>query len=155
MAENTNLSLTVEAWAEIVIKEWEKKIEALKIGVSYQLVDSFYQHVYVNANGDPSRIEFAFNYYGKMVDYGVGNHVNLYDRDALIASGETSRRPKPWYSDTFYKQLEVLRHLIGEKTAKKIENMIVINGSDASGKVPAASQKQKSGKDYASAKNRR
>jgi len=153
MAENTNLTLTVEAWADIVIKEWEKKIELLGIGVSWQLVDSFAQHVWVNANGDPSRVEFVFNYYGRFVDYGVGNHVPLYDRDAMIASGETKRRPKPWYSDTFFKQLEVLRHLIGEKTARNVEQMIVINGSDVNSTIAPTSSKQSS--NYAANKNRR
>ncbi|MDD4375098.1 MAG: hypothetical protein PHG67_14395, partial [Bacteroidales bacterium] len=70
MAENLNLKLTVEAWADIVIREWEKKIEALNIGLSMQLIDSFTNHVYTQADGDPSRIQFAFEWYGKMVEYG-------------------------------------------------------------------------------------
>lgn len=135
MAENTNLTLTVEAWADIVIKEWEKKIEALGIGSSKrstgELLRSFEQHVRVNANGDPTKIEFAFSYYGKMVDYGVGKNVTLHDRDSKIAAGLTRRKPKPWYSDTFYNQLAVLRHLISEKTARNIEKMIIITSSDS------------------------
>lgn len=130
MAENLDLRLTAEAWTEIVIREWEKKVESLMIGVSMQLVDSFTQHVYTQADGDPSKIRFAFEWYGKMVDYGVGKGVTLLDRDSMIAAGLTTRRPKPWYTDVFYKQLEVLRHLFEEKTAKRIERFIVRNLED-------------------------
>ena len=132
MAENLNLKLTVDAWADIVIREWEKKIEALNIGLSMQLIDSFTNHVYTQADGDPSRIQFAFEWYGKMVEYGVGNGVNLEERDSMIAAGLTKRRPKPWYSEVFAKQLAVLRHLLEEKHARKIERFVVRNLSDNS-----------------------
>ncbi len=135
MAENTNIKLTVEAWADIVIKEWEKKIEALGIGVSQQLVDSFAHTVHTQSDGDPSRIEFAFEYYGKFVEWGVGSGVNIQDRETMIAAGLTVRKKKPWYSDVFYKQLEILRHLLAEKHARHIENMVVRNLNDKDIKV--------------------
>ncbi|HMM12452.1 MAG TPA: hypothetical protein PKE03_10200 [Bacteroidales bacterium] len=125
--DQLNLKITLEAFARIVIDEWEKKIEALGIGVTHQLIDSLYQHVHTNANGDPVRIEFTFNWYGKMVDYGVGNGVSLEERDSLIMSGSTSRRAKPWYTDVFYKQLERLRYILQDKVARDVEQMIVIN----------------------------
>lgn len=126
MAENTNLSLTVEAWADIVIKEWLKKIDALGIIHSGNLAESFERHVILNASGDPSRIMFMFNYYGKMVDYGVGKGITLSEREEKIALGN-KRKQKQWYTSVFYKQLVVLRHLLEEKTAKNIEKLIVIN----------------------------
>lgn len=127
MSDNTNLAITLEAFAKIVIDEWEKKIEALGIGYSDQLIDSLHHHVHTNANGDPVKIEFTFNWYGMMVDYGVGNGVNIVERDGLIASGLTSRKPKTWYTSVFYKQLERLRHILSEKTARQVENMIMVN----------------------------
>jgi len=130
MAVNTNISLTVEAWADIVIKEWIKKVEALKIGNTGLLINSFTNTIYTAANGDPGRIVFAFEWYGKMVDYGVGRYVTLADRDGMIAGGMTTRRPKPFFTDTFYKQLEVLRHLMEEKYAYKTESLVVRNFSD-------------------------
>ena len=51
-------------------------------------------------------------------------------RSAMIAAGLTTRRPKPWLTDTFYKQLEVLRHLLEEKHAKRIEYLVVRNLDD-------------------------
>ena len=125
MVENTNISLTVEAWAEIVIKEWIKKCEALKIGNTGLLINSFANTIYTAANGDPGRIIFAFEWYGKMVDWGVGKGVSLQNRDSFLSSGISKRQPKPWYSDVFYKQLAVMRHLLEEKHALRIENLIV------------------------------
>lgn len=129
MADNTNIKLTVDAWADIVIKEWLKMVDKLDIHRG-QLVASFYNYVYTNANGDPSRVNFAFEWYGKMVDYGVGKGVTLADRDGMIAANLTNRRPKPWFTDSFYKQLEVLRHLLEEKHATRIERFIVRNIED-------------------------
>lgn len=129
MDENLDIKLTVGAWADIVIKEWLKKAEALGIeGTS--LVNSFVNTVYTNADGDPTKVMFAFEWYGKMVDYGVGKYVSLADRDGMIAGGMTKRKPKPWFTDTFYKQLAVLRHLLEEKHALRIERLIVRNTSD-------------------------
>lgn len=125
MAENTNISLTVEAWADIVIKEWLAKVAALKIGNTGLLVNSFVSTIYTAANGDVGRVLFAFEWYGKMVDWGVGKGVSIKNRDSLRAVGISKREPKPWYSDVFYKQLAVLRHLLEEKHALEIENLIV------------------------------
>lgn len=130
MADNLNISLTVEAWAEIVIKEWLKKIIALNIKHTGALMASFENHIFSSASGDPHKVNFAFEWYGKMVDYGVGKYVSLDIRDALIAAGATTRRPKPWFTDSFYKQLEVLRHLLEEKHAHRTELFIQQNISD-------------------------
>ena len=130
MAENNNISLTVEAWAEIVIKEWLRMIQTLKINHTGVLAASFQKFIYSNSGGDPNKVSFAFEWYGKMVDYGVGKYVSLDVRDALIAAGATKRRPKPFFTDTFYKQLEVLRHLMEEKHALRTELFIQQNMSD-------------------------
>jgi hypothetical protein len=130
MAENLDIKLTVDAWADIVIKEWMKKVNALGIGNTTYLINSFIASVHTAANGDPARILFAFEWYGKMVDYGVGKYVSLDDRDGMIAGGMTKRRPKPWFTDTFYKQVEVLRHLLEEKHALRMERFIVRNLKD-------------------------
>lgn len=130
MANNLDVKLTVEAWADIVIKEWLIMAERLKISYSEQLVDSFAAKVLTDASGDPYKIMFAFEWYGRMVDYGVGKYVTLDDRDSMIAAGLTKRRPKPWLSDTLYKQIEILRHLLEEKHARKIEFFVLRNLDD-------------------------
>jgi hypothetical protein len=116
--ENTDLKLTVEAWSDIVIKNWLAKIDRLGINYSFQLSDSFAHHVICSAGGDVQRIEFAFNFYGRMVDMGVGKGVKI-----AMVSGRSfagiRRRPKQWYSATLYAEVKKLRQIIQKKYAIK------------------------------------
>ena len=128
MSENLNTELTVEAWAEITIKEWVSKAAMLGISPDDPLsLDRFVQHVITNSNGDPQRVEFAYDYYLNFIDWGVGNGVTLEDRDLMISSGATTRRPKLWFTDVFYKQVKILAHLMAEKNAKAAALMISTN----------------------------
>ena len=128
MTENVNIAITVEAWAEITIKEWINKAAALGIAPDDPLtLDRFVHHVITNSNGDPERVEFAYDYYLNFVDWGVGNGVTLENRDLMIRSGATSRRPKMWFTDVFYKQVKILSHLLAEKLAQKAVVMITTN----------------------------
>ena len=113
MAENTNLKLTVEAWADIVIERWETKIQRLNIRHTGKLADSFHQHVQTQANGNPELIVFTFEYYGKFVDMGVGRGVTFEQVEF------SNRRPKAWYSKVFFSQLEKLKDILSEKYARK------------------------------------
>lgn len=124
--ENSNLLLTVEAWADIVVKEWLKKAAALNIHEGF-LLQSFMSNLISNSNGDPTRVKFAFEYYGNMVNWGVGKGVTIANRDTMQAAGLTKRQQKPFISDVFYKQLNVLRHLLEEKNAMTMERLIVTN----------------------------
>ena len=137
MAENIDTAITVEAWANITIKEWIKKIEELKIGqsVNYkgetvystgQLVRSFAHHIHLNANGIPEYIKFAFEYYGRFVDWGVGKGVSI---ENLIKYGDriTTRRPKPWFSPVFSYHVKRLTEIMAEKYAAKAAKVIVVN----------------------------
>lgn len=135
MAENTNLTETAEVWAKIVIERWENKIIKLRIGASdshrdqycsKKLIDSFEAHVYNETAGDPSKIEFLFNYYGKFIDMGVFG---------IIASGQNIkllRTPQPWYSKTFYGELQKLAAIMAEKYGRKAQLMILENIGDNS-----------------------
>ncbi|HAQ19597.1 MAG TPA: hypothetical protein DCR40_10260 [Prolixibacteraceae bacterium] len=155
MSDNINLSLTIEAWAEIVIKTWLEKIIRLNINYSHALYNSFAHHVITNANGDPERIEFAFLYYGKFVDMGVGNGVSKSEATELVAAGMNGRHAKPWYSKTFYHQLQVLRELLAEKYAMKASQVIMINleSFDAEGEkiISSKSAQQRENKSSQSA----
>jgi hypothetical protein len=128
--ENLNLNITVQAWADIVITIWLNKIDQMNIHYSYQLADSFVNHVISHANGDVQKIEFAFNYYGKFVDMGVGKGVSLED----VQSGNTSRKPKPWYSKVFYSEVQKLASLMAQKYARKATLAIVENIDDNAAK---------------------
>jgi hypothetical protein len=111
MDENLNISLMVQAWADITLDRWLQKIDALKIHNTYELVNSFVHGVISDSGGDPERIEFAFKYYGKFVDMGVGKGISLAD----IGMRETKRRPKKWYSPVFYAEVKKLTLLLAQK----------------------------------------
>lgn len=119
--------LTVEAWADIVIKEWHKKIEKYDIGKSGQLARSFVHHIISNAGGNPSRIEFAFEYYGKFVDWGVGKGVTIPDLTAMQAAGLTKRKQKPWFTEVFYLQVRILAEELAKTNSENFSALIVKN----------------------------
>lgn len=124
--DNLNIKLTVEAWTDIVIKEWVNKAAALGISPYAPLnVNRFYHHVNTNANGDPDRVEFAFDYFLNFVDWGVGKGVTLENRDMLLSTGITKRRKKPFFTNVFYKQIKVLVNLLAEKNAGKAQAAII------------------------------
>lgn len=108
MAENLDLSLTVEAWADITIKNWLQKILQLKVIDTRALFTSFEFHITKHAGGDPAKIEFAFLYYGKFVDMGAG-----------------ATKAKRWYNKQFGKEIAKLREILAEKYAEKAAFAVV------------------------------
>jgi hypothetical protein len=147
MAENSNTSLTIEAWAEITIKEWVKKSEALGINDGSGLAASrFVHHITGNANGDPEKIQFAFDYFLNFVDWGVGRGVSLEHRDLLISSGATTRRQKRWFTSVFYQQVKILSNILAEKYALKAAHLIINTSTyDAEGTKLDAPSENRSG----------
>ena len=128
MAENLNTGLTVEAWAEITIKEWIKKAAALGIAPGHPLnAERFVHHIITNADGEPQRIEFMYDYYLNFVDWGVGRGVSLENRDKLAGIGAIKRRKKPWYTDVFYHEIRRLTGIITEKYSMKAVKIVVTN----------------------------
>jgi hypothetical protein len=133
MSENTNIGLTVEAWAKIVIERWEQKIKALKIGntssgklLASILANDFSKQIQRDANGNPEKIVFAFEYYGKFVDMGVGRGVKMADVD----NGKTDRKRKPWYSPVFFGQVKEMSRILAEKYGIKGQLSIVTGIGD-------------------------
>jgi hypothetical protein len=124
MSSNENLELTTKAWAEIVIKIWEDKIIKKNIRQSGELLNSFVSNVYCNANGNPERILFAFNFYGIFADLGVGNGVKADELDSLRSAGLTKRKKNSWFSGTFDFQVEKLADILAEKYGIKIASSI-------------------------------
>lgn len=109
MSDNQNISLTVEAWAKIVIERWELQMARAGVRGTGKLLNSFMYTIHSQANGNPELIQFAFNYYGKFVDMGVGRGVTLETVET------TNRKPKPWYSKVFWGQFQKLKELMVEK----------------------------------------
>lgn len=119
MSDNTNIGITVEEWARIVIERWENRITTLNIKQTGQLLKSFTHFINTQANGDPKRITFAFEYYGKFVDMGVGKGTTINQ------VGSTNRKPKPWYSKIFWSQFMKLTELLKDKYSIKSQIVII------------------------------
>jgi hypothetical protein len=137
---------TIIGWAEITIDRWEESIARYHIGDSRTLINSFLHYVITQSNGDVKMIQFAFEYYGKFVDMGVGRGRSLVNPDsrkykALEKKGYNARNiarhlqgnrrePKPWYTPTLYREIHILTRLLATKYAEKCAITIVENIDD-------------------------
>jgi len=99
---------TIQAWADYVIERWELEIIRLGINSSGQLLKSFTSNIITQSGGNVEKIIFAYEYYGKFVDMGVGNGVK-------IGNQTSSRAPKPWYNKVFYGQVKRMAEIMQEK----------------------------------------
>lgn len=108
MEQMPTYSEMTRRWADIVIERWIRKIQALGIGETGELVKSLRAQVEIDANGNPEKITFLFLYYGIFTDMGVGRGVKLGDRS-------DTRKKKPWYSSVFLKQVAILGHRMAER----------------------------------------
>lgn len=124
----------VSGWAKVTIAAWRENIVKLKIGNTQDLYRSFVEQVINQANGDKLKIEFAFKYYGKFVDMGVGKGVKIGD----VKENSTSRRlegkmtgnrrrAKKWYTKELRHQVLRLEELLSEKYGRQVQNMITEN----------------------------
>jgi hypothetical protein len=120
--EKINYKATFEAWANITIKEWRKKLQKMKIHSSGALAGSFQKHIIVSSKGDFAKIVFLYRQYGAYIDMGVGNgqkigniSENKLARRLEGRNAVTRRRAKKWYSKTLYHEIIALADLIAKK----------------------------------------
>ena len=97
------------AWADIVIERWQKRMAEFDVGDTGALVKSFQAQVTADSNGDPAKVTFAFLYYGRFPDMGVGRGVTLSDVPS------PTRHVKPWYSQTFMNEVVKLGRMMASK----------------------------------------
>lgn len=120
MSANTNIELTLQAWSDIVEQRWIDKIVKLGIVQTGALENSFRHQVITDGAGNPERIEFAFNYYGRFIDMGVGRgHTSSIAAQVKIEKAKAGRRAKPWYSATLYAERQKLAQILAEKYGRK------------------------------------
>jgi hypothetical protein len=127
------------AWAQITIKRWRRKIDRMKIGQnsSGELFRSFQYSVLASAGGDVQKIEFAFKYYGKFVDMGVGRGTKMGDQPMSHGMRRLSgkllgmkRVPKKWYSRTFFAETQRLLEILQEEYGHQGQIIISENIND-------------------------
>lgn len=124
-----------EKWLEVLSKRFEKKQIKLKIGETLKLRKSLikFGNLLLNSNGDPAKIEIAFEWYGRMVDMGVGRGTSLdgvgEDRRVRQKSEalKNSRKPKKWYSVTMAAELHTLSKLMAENFGIQTLQMVESN----------------------------
>jgi len=111
----------LDAWASMMITIWQDKIAKLNVysgrkqkNGNKALFDSFESNLKVLANGDIYKIIHTFNYYGRMVDMGVGKNVKIAN-----AGKGSGRRRKPWYNKAYYSSVQ-----------KAVEFLIKANGEE-------------------------
>ena len=124
-----------DAWAKITVKVWRDKLVKLKAVKSSQLWQSFVSNVISQANGDVIKIEFAFKYYGKFIDMGVGRGVpiggvkeNATSRKLEGKMLGNRRKPRKWYSKTLSHEVkrlsEIMEYEYGHLAALQIKEAI-------------------------------
>jgi len=113
------ITQTVTDWARITVERWEEKITQLGIGDSNTLINSFTHEVITASNGNPELIKFTFQYYGRMVDMGVGRGVPL----AEVAN--SNRKPKAWYSKVFAREMHKLAENLAKAYGQRAVTLIV------------------------------
>lgn len=96
-----------EAWASMMVEIWLEKTKELGIHQD-DLVKSFTTDVVIASNGEVDKIVHAFNYYGRMVDMGVGRGVPLEKVDS------SNRSAKKWYSESYFEAVKELTYKMSE-----------------------------------------
>lgn len=129
MSDSIDLRPELEGWADNMLMLFDRKIRELDIHQG-QLLNSLAAHIVWHSGGDVNKIRFAFNYYGRFVDAGVGRGVLLADRDALVLGGKTNRRKKPWFTSVFYREIPGLRRLIEIRLGNTLPLIITRNIED-------------------------
>ena len=130
-AERTDI---IRQWAEVTIRIWIEKIRALNISNTNELLNSFTHHIYTNSDGSAAKIEFAFRYYGKFVDMGVGRGVSLSE----AGSPGFVRKPKPWFSSVFLLEVRKLANMTAELYGEQSALLIAMNVDDNTASMSTA-----------------
>jgi hypothetical protein len=129
---NLNIQGTLEAWQKFTVKDWQKSIQKMRIGVTNDLYNSFINSLVQQSGGDVEKLIFIYKYYGKFPDMGVGRGVKVGDiaenRTVRGLTGQKigrGRRAKKWYNKPFYSNLNRLSVILAEKYGTHIANTIV------------------------------
>lgn len=117
--EITNLSenkkVDLERWAKYVVEKFEFAITKYRTIKSADLLRSFIYSVSQEAGGDNAIISFAFNYYLRMIDMGVGRGTKY--EDTTTYNNDTThknRTAKPVYNKILWGETNKLKELLNE-----------------------------------------
>lgn len=109
---------SLQDWARYTAVDLQKSLIRKGVGASGDLNFSILYDLIGIAGGDITSILHTFNYYGKFVDMGVGRGQKIEDvKDSrimydLLGHG---RKPKKWFSITYYAEIQILQEVMAEK----------------------------------------
>lgn len=110
-----DLQQTTELWAQKTIEIWFDRMSALGVHNASQHAASFGHHIHTASGGDPSKIEFTFQYFLKFTDMGVGRGVTVSGR----SQANTRRIKKQWYNKTFLLEARKLASILSVYYCRK------------------------------------
>lgn len=132
MDEYISPGLVGARWARFLIERWVTNLHTLQIGSTGELEKSFKSFVEVNSDGDLTKIEMAYAYYGLFVDMGVGKGTKNGDQgsnsDARRLMGKqrgNQRGPKKWVNRTTHGQVLKLGELLAANAGQKAGYILV------------------------------
>jgi hypothetical protein len=121
----------LEKWAEITVEKWKFSLSKFKLIDAGTLFNSFAYTISNDANNNTALISFAFEYYLRMLDMGVGKGVKLSDvnysksTEGRDAKYKTGRRKYPVYSKILYSEVLRLGELLTNQYAVAGATVIV------------------------------
>lgn len=116
---NEDVARLLAGWLERTETKLREQIQKRNIGVTDELVGSIASEMRRMAEGFLEG-DLVFDESGRFVDMGVGRGHALGSRGALESTrGAIGRKPKPWYSRTYYGRLNDLQGAIGYKLMER------------------------------------
>jgi len=124
-AFNSETEAFFRRWVKITASQLEQALGKHRIHQTGALESGL--NAKVSELGDKLLAEFYFKLYGRFVDMGKGAIANpnshptshpaieSTESNRLMILGTKKRKPKPWYSKTFFGRLDNLRGGIGYK----------------------------------------
>lgn len=116
-------------WAEVTVDRLHQALDKFDIGkLDGELWKSIVSEVVAN-NGDVEKVITKFLTYGRFVDMGVGRGVPIGGAGTSQFSAARNddgtlkqyrRRPKPWYSRTYYSEVQRFAELYARDKGESI-----------------------------------
>lgn len=118
-----------EDWLRIAAERLQQSLIKKKVGDTGDLNYSMLYDL-KSALSDEPRLLHEFNYYGKFVDMGVGRGQKIEDVKTnadLYKLLKQGRRPKKWFSKTYYAEVQTLVKLLSERYGIDAQHIIIEN----------------------------
>ncbi|MBA4166285.1 MAG: hypothetical protein H0X41_01830 [Chitinophagaceae bacterium] len=117
----------VSDWAKYTAERLSKSLIKRKIGVTGNLNFSILYSLVSGLSGDLAGSKHEFLYYGKFVDMGVGRGQKIESvksNGELISLTGQGRKPKRWFSKTYFSEVAELGNLLRQKYGENFIDIV-------------------------------